>query len=329
MRKKVGYSILIFLTFLLIAGFLAVRYFNSQWFKERPLYLEHSAEERPMEFIWSSALFGNYKEPHNAILIPFKVAGLPHKFTLQFDSGASSSYLHAPALKSLRKLGISLPDTSIGKKRFIKQLDFDLGGCQVNANMMGIYEGYGQQFTKEDTGRYINIGTIGSDFLTDRIVVVDFINHTLQLFEDRPSWMDTISGFQSFSFDGRRFMLPATIRGKSLELFYDSGSSAYGLITSKDRYDHFTKDDKDEITHATNRRGETLTTHHKATKAIIVIGSAELPLRRVSYVAMYAEFQKYITPFTRIGGWLGNKPFLRSVLIIDTRAKEFVVLPKP
>lgn len=326
MRKKIGYGILILLTCLLIAGFLCVRYFNNQWFAERPLYLEHNTEEGPMDFLWGKSKYGDYIEPHGAILIPFKIANLPHLFTVQFDSGAASSYLQAPALESLHKLGISLPDTIIGKKRFIKQLNFSLSGSRVEASLMGIHEGYGQYFTKEDTGRYINIGTIGSDFLTNRIMVVDFISQTLQLFDNRPSWMDTIPGFQSFSFDGRRFMLPATIRGKTLDLYYDSGSSAYGLITSKDRYDHFTIDDTDEITHASNRRGESLTTYHKATSAILETGLAALPLRRVSYVDIYAEFQKYMTPFTRIGGWLGNKPFLESVLIIDTQTEEFVVL---
>jgi hypothetical protein len=33
-----------------------------------------------------------------------------------------------------------------------------------------------------------------------------------------------------------------------------------------------------------------------------------------------------MTPFTRIGGFLGNKPFIDNTLILDTRKKEFLVL---
>ncbi|MGK0388409.1 MAG: hypothetical protein ACI94Y_001138 [Maribacter sp.] len=40
---------------------------------------------------------------------------------------------------------------------------------------------------------------------------------------------------------------------------------------------------------------------------------------------MYADYQKIMTSFTRIGGWLGNKPFTKNTLILDTQEQEFIV----
>ncbi|MFP4846169.1 hypothetical protein [Winogradskyella sp. PE311] len=41
---------------------------------------------------------------------------------------------------------------------------------------------------------------------------------------------------------------------------------------------------------------------------------------------MYTWSQPLVTPFTRIGGWLGNQPFNESTLILDTKAEEFIVV---
>ena len=59
---------------------------------------------------------------------------------------------------------------------------------------------------------------------------------------------------------------------------------------------------------------------------MLKIGGSEVPLRRISYVDLYGNLQRFMTPFTRIGGFLGNKPFLESTLILDTKAEEFLVV---
>jgi hypothetical protein len=35
-----------------------------------------------------------------------------------------------------------------------------------------------------------------------------------------------------------------------------------------------------------------------------------------------------MTPFTKIGGWLGNKPFVESTLILDTQKQAFMVIER-
>jgi len=111
-----------------------------------------------------------------------------------------------------------------------------------------------------------------------------------------------------------------------LELFFDTGSSAFGLITSKKRYEKFTDKVINPVRVEVNSWGEKLTIQHKDTEKRMEIGSANLGLKRVSYVDIYASFQHFLTPFTRIGGWLGNKPFLNSKMIIDGINEEFIVI---
>ena len=41
---------------------------------------------------------------------------------------------------------------------------------------------------------------------------------------------------------------------------------------------------------------------------------------------MYTAIQPLVTPFAKIGGWLGNQPFSDSVLILDTQKQEFIIV---
>lgn len=59
-----------------------------------------------------------------------------------------------------------------------------------------------------------------------------------------------------------------------------------------------------------------------------IMGGLNVPLKRVCFADMYGPFQDMISPFTRIGGWLGNKPFTEHSLIFDAPQEEFVIVEK-
>jgi len=326
MIKKIGYFLITIILLLALAGFAGVRWFNNLWFKERPNHLVVTSDSNPFPFQWAEQTFGDYFEPHAAILIPLKIGNLPHKFYLQFDTGAPSTILYGNTLKSVKASGVNIKEIIKDQRPYVENLDFSFGDSIINMKSIHILEDYGESFPKNDTISKISIGTIGTDFMDNRITMIDFKNKTIQFYSERPNWMNSLTNFKPFDFAGRRFMLPAIIDGNKLELFYDSGSSCFGLITSKNRYDKYTDKNVEEIKFNANRFGDPIPIHHKYTDKTIQIGSAHLDLQRISYVNKYAFIQKYLTPFTRIGGWLGNKPFTESVLILDTKKQEFLVV---
>lgn len=311
---------------LVIAGMIGIKYFNNLWFKDTPNYLIYSSEAKPMDFRWSSNTYGDYFEPHEAILIPVKIKGILNPLYFQFDTGAPTTFIYGNTLKSLRDAGVAIEETVKEGRPYVQSLDFVLGGNNTSAAMIQILENYGNLIDQKDTTRAVKIGTIGADFMDQRITLIDFKNEVIQVYNERPHWMSSLPGFQAFAFEGRRFMLPTQIAGKELELFYDSGSSAFGLITSKKRFDDYTDKNEEEVKYDGNRLDESLTIHHKSSNEIMEIGHATLPLKRISYVDIYADYQRFMTPFTRIGGWLGNKPFTESTLILDTKKEEFIVI---
>ena len=193
--------------------------------------------------------------------------------------------------------------------------------------MIKILPNYGNSFDKNDTISSIKIGTIGSDFIANHIIAIDFKNQKIQLFDKRPKWMHQLPKFKPFDFTARRrIMLPVIVDKKKYEFLYDSGCSAFGLITIKSRFDRYTDTSTEPLNYGANSWGSSIPIISKPSDKLFNIGNANLKLKRVSYVDMYTITQPLVTPFTRIGGWLGNQPFNESTLIIDTKAEEFIVV---
>ncbi|WP_298899944.1 hypothetical protein [uncultured Psychroserpens sp.] len=327
MKKKIGYTLLTILVLIIIIGGIGIRKFNHTIFKDKPNYLSYTFETKPIHFDWAGDSIGGYFEAQAAMIIPLKIKGVAHQFYMQFDTGSPHSYIYENDLNSLRAIGLDIKEVIKDEERYVEHLDVLLDENHIKASMIKIYPNYGHTFDKNDTISRIGIGTIGSDFMANRITTIDFKNQTLQLYRKRPEWMNTLK-FKPFNFTGRRFMLPVTLDDTDYEFLYDSGCSAFGLITIKSRFNSYTDDSIEDINYDAKSWESSLPIRSKTTDKQFSIGNAYLELKRVSYVDMYTAMQPLITPFTRIGGWLGNQPFNESTLILDTISEEFIIIEK-
>lgn len=326
MKKKIGYTLLILFCLLIIGASFGIWKFNNSLFKEKPNYLTYILEEKPIYFNWASQNIGGIIEPQAAMIIPVKMKGLSHQLHMQFDTGSPYSFIYENDLKSLRKIGLHINVVVKGKTSFVEKLDFVFGENHIKVTMIPILKNYGHTFDKNDSIKRIGIGTIGSDFLDNKITSIDFKNQKIQLFDKKPNWMSSLSGFKKFDFTGRRIMLPVKLDDNNYEFLYDSGCSAFGLITIKSRFEDYTNKNIEEIKYNAKSWEKSLPIRSKTSDKIFAFGDADLQIKRVSYIDMYTFVQPLMTPFTRIGGWLGNQPFNESTLILDTQKEEFIVL---
>jgi len=318
MLKKIVIALAILVVVLIIALKIGIQKFHNHWFKEKPNYLTVQFEPKPFPFIWGKI----DDDPYGLMKVPVKIKGSPYKLYMQFDTGAPSTVILENPIKALEIEQIIEDETA-----FAKDIEFMIGENVVSASQMKIFPNYGSEITVGDTIQTYKLGTIGADFLENKISLIDFKNQQITLFEERPEWMDTLPEFKPFNFKGRRFMLPANLAGKKRDLFYDSGSSAFGLITHKGQYKKLTDKKDEEFVYDANSWGDKLPIRHKAASKKIQIGGAELDLKRVAYMDKYSWAQRLIAPFSKIGGWLGNLPFTDAMLILDTKKEEFLVIP--
>jgi hypothetical protein len=326
MKKNIGYTLLVLIFIIFIGGFIGVQKFNNALFNVKPNHLEYTSESKPIHFDWSGNSIGGIYESQAAMTIPLKIDGLKHQFYMQFDTGAPISFIYEKDLKSLRKIGVEIKEVVKNEISYVENLDFVSGDNHIKVAMIQILKNYGHEFDKNDTIKRIGIGTIGSDFLIDKITSIDFKNQKIQFFDERPKVINSLSGFKKFDFSGRRIMLPVKVDNKDYEFLYDSGCSAFGLITIKSRFEDYTDINIDEIKYDAKSWKKSLPIRSKTSNKVFAFGNVNLEIKRVSYLDMYTFVQPLMTPFTRIGGWLGNQPFNESTLILDTKAEEFIIL---
>lgn len=326
MLKVIGYVLLGIVVVVSIGATVIVSKFNNRFFKDKPNYLAYSYSSETIRFQWARQQFEDHLEPHSAVMMPVIIDGIPRKFYFQFDTGAPHSLIYGKPLASLIAHGANFKAEGKKGARMAKNIRLSLGGSPVDISSIAILEDYGEPIDWQDTAKTIRLGTIGSDFIDGKVVVIDFKQQNVKIYEDRPEWMSSLSGFTPFEYQGRRLMLPVEIEGRKRQLLYDSGCSAFGLITSKHRFKKYSDKNAKELTYDANSWGAKWPIHHKASETMLDIGGNDIPLRRISYVDLYGNWQRFMTPFTRIGGFLGNKPFIGNTLILDTRKEEFLVL---
>lgn len=322
--KRCAYVLCTVLVLAIIGSFGAFHYFKAQFFADEPNTLKFQGELHSVPFRWIADKSENYSEPHGAILIPVSVPGVSAELYMQFDTGSKDSFLRSGTLESLKERGLEFDLFENDEHTYIREFELNVGGNQVLLESGWVMNR--DVSVDWDNPKAINIiGSFGADFLAQKVCEIDFPAKEIRLYRSRPDKMNNLGEFAPFQFKGRRIMLPARISGSNVELFYDSGCSAFGLLTSKYHYDRLTDPEVKEIAYDANRFGESVPIHHKPSDLQIELGTTEIRLGRISYAEMYNLLQSTVGRFVG-GGFLGNKSLVESTLIIDTKANEFLVL---
>lgn len=329
MKKAILITLAVVILLLVSGLFFGSRFFNNLWFGTPPSKFSLETDFQPLQMQWGEETYGDYVEKHNIIKVPVRLAILPsHSFYFQLDTGAPTSMVYGNPLKVLREAGFEAARDTVDRQTYLSIMEILSGDSKIKLGMMVIRSDYGTAFQLDDTTSEVNLGTLGADFFGQYLTEIDFKNLKLQFYKKPETWMTSANDFQPFGFKGRRFMLPCVINKKKYELFYDSGSSAFGLVTTKGRYEAYSDEFSPEISYEAGSWGNSIPIKHKETQQSMRMGGLELPLRRVSYIDMYSNLQGVISPFTPIGGWLGNKAFLDRSLIFDAPNEKFVIVRK-
>jgi len=168
------------------------------------------------------------------------------------------------------------------------------------------------------------IGTLGADFIGTHTFVIDYPGKTITAgysIAERPGL--TLS---DFIYTNRSILLPAFIRGKKTLLFFDSGSSAFELLTNKETANMLAVPGSQPVSYPVTSWGKVLTATSYISADSIEIAAVKIPLNRASYIEGASDAQVNGMMKMGIGGMTGNKLFLQSVLLLDLQHKRFGIL---
>jgi hypothetical protein len=318
--KSLKITLVALLALLIISSIGGYIYFDKK-FTPPPNYLKLSQDIDSIPITWVA----DHSDPRAALLLPVILQGIPGQFYMQFDLGAHSTLFYRKPLESLRtKFHDQIPP--IDSTNLLTQFSFGLGKIKVTADQFRVID-HGTEINWADSTMLNIIGTIGADMIEDKIVIMDFKNN-ICFFGDSIAQLGLNLQLMDFKFDKRKVLLPATINGNSSHLLFDSGTSGFEFITSKNIWKKMALAGAQENSHNVNSWGNTLIAHNIESNKMIDFGMLKINLEQVSYIEGTSFLQNMLMRFSGMGGMIGNKLFLDKALILDCKNEKFGILDR-
>lgn len=305
--KKIATVFLVVIVLFLLGGYF---YFQKKFTPpENYLKVSGIVENIPIKWISSD---GN---PHSALLLPIKVNGINHTFYMQFDSGSAITVFYKKSLESIAQK-FHNQSTIDAANNFISTA-FTIGNMKVASNTFEVLN-YGEKINFDDPKAANIIGTIGTDLLEKRITILDFKNNQFSFIEKIKE-----DDFTDFEFKKRKILIPSNIENEKLKLLYDSGTSGYELITTKEIWHQYRIKNSAVRIEKGNSWGNTLSVYSASAKKKIQFDKVILDLSEVTHIEGTSDLQKFLMKRSGMQGMIGNKLFLNHKLILDCRNEKF------
>lgn len=305
--KKIATVFLVIIVLFLVGGYF---YFQKKFTPpENYLKISGIAENIPIKWISSD------ENSHSALLLPIEIKGINRTFYMQFDSGSPVTVFYKKSLESIaekfqNQVKIDAENNTISSV-------FRIGKMNVASNDFEILD-YGEKISFDNPDAENIIGTIGTDLLEKRITILDFKNNQCSFIEKIKE-----DAFTDFEFKKRKILIPSVIENENLKLLYDTGTSGYELITTKEIWQQYRNKNSAIKTEKGNSWGNTLSVYSASAKKKIQFKNTTLNLSEVTYIEGTSSLQKFLMKRSGMQGMIGNKLFLNHKLILDCRNEKF------
>jgi hypothetical protein len=275
-----------------------------------------------MYFDWANEAIGEHNFEKAAMLVSVTIDNLPQKFTMQFDLGANEAMFYGntivPFLERYPSLAQKLNTTE--SSSWFSSISLGIGPVVLDDINIRNMKNYGDNLTANDidSDKEIHIGTIGSVIAWNKILVIDFPAQRFAVTERMPQEYQSLPAVSCEVREwnepwGGKFLFPFMINEKSEKVVFDTGSSIFPLITSKEKALSIAGPDIVDTMTAPSW-GQDITIHgHKIMKDIY-LGGKNLKGETVYYDVsglMDGNFAE------DIWGVTGNILFLENIVILD------------
>lgn len=291
--KKILVSILILIVLTAFGGYI---YFNQKFTPEKNyLTLENESGRIPIKWI------GNDK---NVLLLPIHFQKDSTTYYLQFDTGATYTEFYYNSIKDIKGISINNHRATA---------TFYLGNTKVTSHLIKV-SNIGKVHDKNDSVKII--GTLGADIIENRKTVIN-LKENCVVFNLSQCPAKFKNNLIDFEFKKRKIIIHADLEGNSEKFLYDSGTSAYELLTSKEIWESLKLPRSKVIIEKPQSRSNILTSYTAKSNRVITFKNKNVPLTEVTYVEGFTATQYMLMKFSGMTGMLGNKIFLNHTIYID------------
>lgn len=285
--------------------------------------LSYSSQLQTIRFSWKGdSMQGRWNE-HAAMLIPVTLKNCPKKFYMQFDLGAPSSLFYKNKIEAIRKkypACISFADTV----STISDFSFTIDRTTIVAHQIMIRQ-FDSSAVNWSKDAIEIIGTIGADLIDNKTITINYPSRLIQLSDSVPPRYQNAS-FSDCIFARRALLIPAIIQSKKTLLYFDTGSSAFELLTNKETVQSMATNNAIPVKYPVDSWGKQLWATTISTSDSIEIASKKIPINKATYIEGMEEGRVAQMMKMGIGGMTGNALFLQHILIIDTRNKKLAIV---
>lgn len=281
--------------------------------------------EQEIAFTWGGDSLGNRWDPYGSLLLPVRLPGCPKQFYMQFDLGSPYSMFYNNKISQIsKKYPKTITATDTTGKLF--NVNFIVGKTKITANEIVVRQ-YDQSMIDWNKKNIEIIGTIGSDLIDNKVITIDYPGRRFFISKEVPARFATAS-FTDFIWGARRVLLPAVIKGKKTMLLFDTGSSTFELITDKETCSSLSIPGAAASAYPVRSWNRAMMAHTLPSADSVEMASQRIPLKNVTYMEGATEAQINQMKQMGMAGMTGNKLFLNSILILDTRSRKFAIVSK-
>ncbi len=283
-------------------------------------------------FNWEGATMAGRRFDKVAITVPVTLDNLPHKLKMQLDLGAITTVVYgnpiAPYLEKYPALKAKYDTTRTFRIQSQKNgtlvgVRLRLGKVDFGPRDLGYFKNFGEKRTdktlSDEAG--VHVGTLAPDLFQNRVLIIDYPHQRLCVTDKVPAPYAKAS-FQPFKLKDGRIKIPLRINGKPEDLLFDTGSSLFALLTTRQRAESTTTGPvQDSI--KTSSWGEYYYVYGRSPKGNIYFGNKQLASALV-FADNLHKFDKFYAE-ENIWGITGNAYFLNNTVIIDYKNHVFGV----
>lgn len=183
---------------------------------------------------------------------------------------------------------------------------------------------YGNSIKEKDGDQKIIIGTLGMDLLEKAKVLINFTDSKVSFFTSPPDSLKDIPK-TAFKFKERRVLMEANIAGESKTLMWDTGASAYNLITSKGNFHRWRNSNEPVDKHESNQLTRKISVYTAPTALKIDIAGNDLKVGTVTYVEGFPWYVKAMFLLSGMEGMVGNNLFIKNTIYLDCEQEQMKI----
>lgn len=299
-----------------------------------PLFGQSKLSELPwIGFNWKSGNINGHYFDKLAITVPIQIEDIPQTFEMQFDLGSNLTMFFENTMIPYFEKYAYLKDKRYVEDGFpwITNTKIILNGIVFNNKKVFIKAKYGEMLTSDSikTNKVRRIGTIGADFVQNKILVIDYKNKRLCILDTLDSKIEKKVSFISYKADSQgRIILPFVIDGSDCNVLFDTGASIFVFASTKKSWASFCDTTKIAKLDSIRSWGQYLEFWESPLKNDLSIKGTGITINNAKLSFPNPTPEKYEEFLLNSGiiGITGNTLFLENCIFVDFKNKKFGIL---